>query len=343
MANKPIIGITMGDPAGIGPEIVVKALSNKEIYKKVNPLVIGSKNIIEKAIEITKIKMDIIEIKEDEMNTWREKDFYFGKLYILDLNNIRGDIPFGKISAEAGKAAFEYIKKSIELAMEGLIDGVATAPINKEAIRAAGINFIGHTEIFAELTKSEDVLTMFQVDKLRIFFLTRHVSLIKACSMVTMNNIYKTLIACDKALKNLGLINATIAVAALNPHGGERGLFGTEEEREIIPAIKKAREEGIRVEGPVPADSVFYWARLGCYDAVLSLYHDQGHIAAKTLDFERTVSVTTGLPFIRTSVDHGTAFDIAGKGIASSVSMEEAIKVAGEYAKFFTSPSLRFD
>ncbi|MGB9812178.1 MAG: 4-hydroxythreonine-4-phosphate dehydrogenase PdxA [Thermovenabulum sp.] len=341
--NKPIIGITMGDPVGIGPEIVAKALSKKEIYEKVNPLVIGSKNIIEKAMRITHINMDVVAIKEDEIKALRGKDFSFGKAYILDLNNIRENIPFGKISAEAGKAAFEYIKKSIELAMEGLIDGVATAPINKEAIRAAGINFIGHTEIFAELTKSEDVLTMFQVDKLRIFFLTRHISLLDACFKVKMDNIYKTLIACNKALKNLGLLNATIAVAALNPHGGDGGLFGSEEEREIIPAIKKAREEGIRVEGPVPADSVFYWARLGRYDAVLSLYHDQGHIAAKTLDFERTVSVTTGLPFIRTSVDHGTAFDIAGKGIASSISMEEAIKVAGEYAKFFTSPSSRFD
>ncbi|MDN5312545.1 MAG: 4-phospho-D-threonate 3-dehydrogenase / 4-phospho-D-erythronate 3-dehydrogenase [Thermoanaerobacteraceae bacterium] len=332
MSKKPLIGITAGDPAGIGPEIVVKALTKKEIYEKVKPVVICSKTVVERALEITKVKMDILPLEIDSLDRVTEKDFSFDKIYLVDLKNVKQNIPFGKISGEAGRASFEYIKKSIELGMAGLIDGVATAPINKEAIHAAGIDFIGHTEMFAELTKSRDVLTMFQVINLRIFFLTRHLSLLEACSRIKLENVFNTLLSCHRALQNLGIANPSIAVAALNPHGGEGGLFGDEEVREIIPAIKKARAEGVKVEGPVPADSVFYLANLGRFDAVLSLYHDQGHIAAKMLDFERTVSVTTGLPFIRTSVDHGTAFDIAGKGIASSVSMEEAIKVAGDYA-----------
>lgn len=332
MQKRPLIAITAGDPAGIGPEIVVKALSNKELYEKVRPVVICSKNIIEKSLEITKVKTNIYPVEIEALNRLSEKDFTFDKVFLIDLKNASDNIPFGKISAEAGKAAFEYIKKAVELGIAGLIDGVATAPINKEAIHAAGIDFIGHTEMFAELTNSPDVLTMFQVRNLRIFFLTRHLSLIKACSMVKLENIYKTLISCHKALQTLGIESPSIAVAALNPHGGEGGLFGDEEVKEIIPAVEKAKAEGINAVGPVPADSVFHLANLGRFDAVLSLYHDQGHIAAKMLDFERTVSVTIGLPFIRTSVDHGTAFDIAGKGIASSVSMEEAIKVAGDYA-----------
>lgn len=331
MQKRPLIAITAGDPAGVGPEIVVKALSTKELYEKVKPVVICSKNVIERALEITKVKMSICPVEIDTLNRL-EKDFSFDKIFLIDLKNVNDNIPFGKISAEAGKASFEYIKKAIELGMAGIIDGVATAPINKEAIHAAGIDFIGHTEIFAELTNSPDVLTMFQVRNLRIFFLTRHLSLIKACSMVKLENIYMTLVSCHKALQTLGIETPSIAVAALNPHGGEGGLFGDEEVKEIIPAVKKAKAEGINAVGPVPADSVFHLANLGRFDAVLSLYHDQGHIAAKMLDFERTVSVTIGLPFIRTSVDHGTAFDIAGKGIASSVSMEEAIKVAGDYA-----------
>lgn len=327
LSRKPLIGITLGDPAGVGPEIVVKALAKKEIYDVVNPVVIGEKKILEKALELTGLNLRLNPVESP-----REGKYQWGSIDFIDLKNLETEIPMGQVSPLAGKAAFEFIKKAIELALNDEIDGVATAPINKEAIHGAGINFIGHTEMFTELTGSKNTLTMFQVQNLRIFFLTRHISLLKACTQVTVDRIAKTLFLCEEALHTLGFEKPRLAVAALNPHGGEGGLFGDEEVKEIIPAVEQARARGLRVEGPIAADSVFYLANKGYFDAVLSLYHDQGHIAAKMLDFERTVSVTTGLPFIRTSVDHGTAFDIAGKGVASSISMEEAIKVAGDYA-----------
>ncbi|MGI5858622.1 MAG: 4-hydroxythreonine-4-phosphate dehydrogenase PdxA [Tepidanaerobacteraceae bacterium] len=327
MKQKPIIGITMGDPAGIGPEIVIKALAGREIYDKVRPLVIGNVDYLKQTMEILKMSLKINEVEKVE-----DCKFQCGILDVINIPCEEKRISFGKMSSKTGRASFDYIKKSIEMGLSGFIDGVATAPINKEAIHAAGVDFIGHTEMYADLTSSKDVLTMFQVNNLRIFFLTRHMSLIEACNNITFDNVYKGIGLSHDALVSLGFNKPKLAVAALNPHGGENGLFGYEEVREMTPAIAKANEEGIDVYGPVPADSVFHLAKIGRYDAVLSLYHDQGHIAAKTLDFEKTVSVTVGLPFVRTSVDHGTAFDIAGKGIASSVSMEEAIKVAGEYA-----------
>lgn len=328
MNQKPIIGITLGDPAGIGPEIIVKALTNGEIYDSVRPLVIGNTNYLKQVMEAINIFLDINEVANVE-----EAKFQPGVIDLVNVPCKEKRVSFGKISPDAGRASYDFIKKSIEMGLDGLIDGVATAPINKEALHAAEISFIGHTEIYADLTSSKDVLTMFQVNNLRIFFLTRHMSLIEACKHVTFDNVYKCILLTNNALISLGFNKPKIAVAALNPHGGEGGLFGYEEVKEMVPAITEAKRKNVNVCGPVPADSVFHLAKIGRYDAVLSLYHDQGHIAAKTLDFERTVSVTIGLPFIRTSVDHGTAFDIAGKGIASSVSMEEAIKVAGEYTR----------
>jgi 4-hydroxythreonine-4-phosphate dehydrogenase len=237
----------------------------------------------------------------------------------------------------SGQAAYEYIKMSIELARDGKLDAVATAPINKKSLKAAGVDYIGHTEMFADLTETEDPLTMFQVFDLRVFFLSRHLSLKKACEMVTEARVYSYIKRCVKALARLGVEDGKLAIAALNPHGGEHGLFGTEEDEEITPAINKAREEGYDVVGPVPADSVFHKGLKGNYDAILSLFHDQGHIATKMVDFERTISLTNNMPFLRTSVDHGTAFDIAGENIADSLSMEEAIRLAVEYAASFTT------
>ena len=238
----------------------------------------------------------------------------------------------GEVQALGGEAAYAAIRTSIELAMAGRIAGVATTPINKESLKAAKIPFIGHTEMFADQTGAREEMTMFTISGLKIFFLTRHVSLIEACRQITRERVLKGIENSLKALGQLGIATPHLAVAALNPHGGEDGLFGREEIEAIKPAIATARERGMRVSGPVPADSVFHMARIGRYDAVLSLYHDQGHIAAKMMDFEKTVSVTLGLPILRTSVDHGTAFDIAGTGKASAVSMIEAIKVAAEYA-----------
>ena len=219
--------------------------------------------------------------------------------------------------------------------MEGKADAISTAPINKEALRAAGVDFIGHTEIFAALTDTNDPLTMFETNGMRIFFLTRHVSLRNMVDMITKERIIDYVERCTEALARLGVTDGTMAVAGLNPHSGEHGLFGWEEVNELAPAVEELRARGYNVEGPVSADSVFHQAALGRYNSVLSLYHDQGHIAAKTLDFDRTIAITNSMPILRTSVDHGTAFDIAGKGTASAISMIECVKLAAKYAPYF--------
>lgn len=326
-----IIAIPMGDPAGIGPEITVKALNNKEIYDQCAPLVVGNKEVLENAMEVTGVTLDTNAITNPS-----EGKYAFGTIDVISLDNIDvSELKIGEVQKQAGAAAFEYIKTSINKAMDGEVTALATTPINKESLQAAKVPYIGHTEMLGELTNSEDPLTMFEVLNMRIFFLTRHVSLKDAIGQMTTERVYTYLKRCNQALKQLGVEDGNIAVAGLNPHSGENGLFGREEIDEIIPGIKKAVEEGIKVEGPVPADSVFYHALNGKYSAVLSLYHDQGHIAAKMTDFERTISITNGLPFLRTSVDHGTAFDISGTGKASSVSMEECIKLAAKYSQSF--------
>ncbi|HOV27165.1 MAG TPA: 4-hydroxythreonine-4-phosphate dehydrogenase PdxA [Pseudobacteroides sp.] len=330
--NRPVIGITMGDPAGIGPEIILKAMKNSELYDICKPLVIGNAEIFNKADEIVNSGLNINVVSD------ADKGIYcFGTVDVVDIGGIDiSGIEFGKVSHSAGVAAYKAIEKSVQLAKSGHITAIATAPINKEAIKAANIDFIGHTEMLAGLTGTSDPLTMFQVGNLRVFFLSRHVSLKKACDFVKKENIIDYVMKLYNALKVLGVERKKIAIAGLNPHSGEHGLFGDEEVREIEPAVEYLRGKGMDVEGPVAADSVYYLALKGKYDAVLSLYHDQGHIATKMVDFERTISLTIGLPFLRTSVDHGTAFDIAGKGIASSVSMEEAIRLAVIYGKKYS-------
>ena len=221
------------------------------------------------------------------------------------------------------------------MANEGKVDAVATTPINKESLRAGGINFIGHTEIFGALTHTEDPLTMFETNGLRVFFLTRHVSLREMLDMIKKDRIIDYVKRCTEALEKLGVTDGVMAIAGLNPHSGEHGLFGCEEVEEIAPAVEELKKQGYRVEGPIGADSVFHQAAQGKYSSVLSLYHDQGHIATKTLDFEKTIAITNGMPILRTSVDHGTAFDIAGKGVVSAVSMIEAILLAAKYALNF--------
>ncbi|MEW8978054.1 MAG: 4-hydroxythreonine-4-phosphate dehydrogenase PdxA [Symbiobacterium sp.] len=331
MTTRPLIGITMGDPASIGPEIVAKALSNPEIYALCRPLLIGDGQVMVRAFASTGVRLALNPVARPA-----EGQYVHGTIDLVDLRNVDvATLEWGKVQAQAGRASFEYIQRSIDLAMAGEIDAVATSPINKEALKAAQIDFIGHTEIFGALTGSPDPLTMFETRGLRIFFLTRHVSLAQACRMVTRERVLDYIRRCTEALQQLGVERPRLAVAGLNPHGGEHGLFGDEEVREIEPAIAQARAEGYDASGPHPADSVFWHASRGRFDAVLSLYHDQGHIAAKMYDFERTISITAGLPFLRASVDHGTAFDIAGTGQASAVSMEEAIRVAAKYAAAF--------
>lgn len=331
MMTREIIAIPMGDAAGIGPEIALKALKNKELYFQCKPLIIGDLEVLKRANTIVEGTTKFHRINEP-----KEGIYEYGTVDIIDLHNISIDkLVYGKVLAQCGRASFDYIKKSVELAMDNEVAAIATPPINKEALKAANIRYIGHTEMLEALAKSYDPLTMFEVKGLRIFFLTRHVSLKDAIGLVTKERVYEYLTRCKEALRRLGIENGKFAVAGLNPHSGESGLFGMEEVNEISPGIKLAQQSGVNVVGPVPADSVFFQALNGKYDAVLSLYHDQGHIAAKMTDFHRTVSLTNGLPFLRTSVDHGTAFDIAGKNIAESISMEEAIKVAAQYATSF--------
>ena len=324
------IAIPMGDPAGVGPEIVVKTAVSKEILDLCDLVVIGDKNVLEKAIEICQVNLKIHTIKNIEEGKYEK-----GILNVIDLENVdMSTLEYGQIQGMCGKAAFEYIKKCVELAMEHKVDAIATTPINKESLKAGNVNYIGHTEILGDLSNSRDPLTMFEVDNMRVFFLTRHMSLRRACDAITKERVLEYIERCTKALKQLG-VSGKMAVAGLNPHSGEHGLFGDEEVKEITPAIEEAQKLGYDVVGPVGADSVFHQALQGRYAAVLSLYHDQGHIATKTYDFERTIAITLDMPFLRTSVDHGTAFDIAGKGIVSAVSMIEAVKLAAKYAPNF--------
>lgn len=329
--QKPIIAIPLGDPAGIGPEIIVSALNKPHIYKLCSPIVIGSMEIIKNALKIMNI-----ELKTNVVSDPRNGKYEYGTIDVISIDNMDiNELEIGTVHDKCGKAAYQYIEKAVQLALDGKVKALATAPINKESLRAANVPYIGHTEMLAALTDTIDPLTMFEVKNMRIFFLTRHLSLQEAIGQITRDRVFNYLVKCNDALKTLGIDRRRLVVAALNPHGGEGGLFGTEEIHEIEPGIEMARKQNIDVAGIVPADSVFYQALMGRYDAVLSLYHDQGHIAAKMTDFEKTISITIGLPFLRTSVDHGTAFDIAGKGIASSISMEECIRLAAKYAEVY--------
>ena len=329
--KKPLIAIPIGDCAGVGPEITVKALVSDRVSESADCIVIGSRKILEKAIEITGVRLEINVVEDPADGDYRE-----GILNLIDMDNIDMDsFRYGVVQAMCGKAAYDYIEKSIELAMSKKADAVATTPINKEALHAAEIPFIGHTEIFGKLTGTKDPLTMFETNGLRVFFLTRHLSMQQMLGQIRKDKIVNCVKECIEALKKLGVTDGTMAVAGLNPHCGEHGLFGEEEMTEIEPAVIKLQSEGYQVAGPIGADSVFYQAARGRYNSVLSLYHDQGHIAAKTLDFERTISVTNGMPILRTSVDHGTAFDIAGTNTASETSMIEAIRLAAKYAPYF--------
>lgn len=329
---RPLIAIPMGDAAGVGPEIILKTLADGVTQESARCVVIGSKKLLTHAMSYPNIPSLTIHTIEDPL----QGDYRPEVLNLIDLDNIdMAEFQVGQVSGMCGKAAYEYIAKAIALANAHQVDAVATPPINKESLKKGGIPFIGHTEIFGALTNTEDPLTLFEVRNLRVFFLTRHVSLRQACDLVTKDRIVDYVIRCTEALNKLGITEGTMAIAGLNPHSGEHGLFGDEEVRHVTPAVEELTARGYRVAGPIGADSVFSQALRGKYNSVLSLYHDQGHIATKTLDFERTISITAGMPILRTSVDHGTAFDIAGTGVVSAVSMQEAVRLAVKYAPAF--------
>jgi 4-phospho-D-threonate 3-dehydrogenase / 4-phospho-D-erythronate 3-dehydrogenase len=325
MPNQPIIAITMGDPAGVGPEVILKAVRNPRTHTTTRCLVVGD------AAWLAAIARELdlgVEIRA--VSSVAEAQFVPGVLDVLDLKNAPADrIQLGTVSPQGGKAAVEAVQVATNLALQGLVDAIATAPLNKEAMRLAGYRYPGHTELLAEMTGTEDYSMLLVTPKLRCFFVTVHVSLRKALDLITADRVGRIIGVAHRTMQRFGFNSPRIAVAGLNPHAGESGLFGDEEIKEIGPAVAAARESGIDATGPWPPDTVFARAMAGHYDAVVSMYHDQGHIPVKLLGFQDGVNVTAGLPIIRTSVDHGTAFDIAGKGIADEGSMIEAILLAG--------------
>jgi len=333
--KKPIIAITMGDPAGIGAEIAVKTLQFKNIYDDAVPLVIGDLEVIKDAKNFIPSNLKLNEVLRPE-----DAKGEYGTIDILNLNNISlDDFKYGEVNTKAGKASIEYIITGIDLALEDRVQAVVTGPIHKEAINQAGYKYAGHTELFAERTKTKDYAMMLADKEMRVIHVSTHVSLKEAIERVKKDRIYKVIKHAHNAMINLGNDNPKIAVAGLNPHAGEQGLFGTEEIDEIIPAINKAQKENISVYGPIPPDTIFSKIRGGQFDIAVVMYHDQGHIPMKVTGFKfdkktnkwtsvSGVNATIGLPIIRTSVDHGTAFGKAGEGRANEESMKDAINMA---------------
>jgi len=323
--QKLRIGITLGDPAGIGPEIALKAVLSKEIDTQ-EILVFGDKIVLEQAAAVIGQEICIRNVDGPD-----DYQFSTKAIHLIDCGIIKRPAVFGKVSEECGKSAYLYIQTAIQWALRGWIDTICTAPIQKSALQLGGCPHLDHTTILKVETYSSDATTVFVIDNLRVFFLTRHIPLKDISQAITSSILFDSIKKCLGYLEKLGIRNPRLAVAALNPHGGEDGLLGSEEKEHIGPGVDLARQAGYDVIGPIPADCVFHQAKEGLADGVLSLYHDQGHIAAKTLDFHNTVSLTMGLPFLRTSVDHGTAFDIAGKGIADNRGMIQAVLAAARY------------
>ncbi len=328
--NKPLLGITMGDPAGIGPEVIAKALAGRALHRLCRPIVIGSFPVMQQTIKSLKLKMNVIRVEGHESIPPRPN-----LLAVLDpLDHPLGRFTRGVAAIETGAASVLFIKKAVGLAQLGCIDGMVTAPINKEAINMAGCHFPGHTELLADLTKTQESGMMIIGGPLRIMFVTTHVAIKDLPLLLTRAKIEKAIRLAHLALRDLfGIKKPRVGVAALNPHAGEHGLFGDEEALVILPAARAAQSQGIRASDPLPADTLFGKAARGEYDAVVALYHDQGLIPLKLVAFGTCVNLTVGLPIIRTSVDHGTAFDIVGKGIADPGSLIEAIKLAARLAK----------
>lgn len=339
MSNTyPVIVITMGDPAGIGPEITLKSFVLEDLWQHCVPLVSGDIVVAEAVRDRLDIPVKIVEVQNAEQA--RELAATEQGLPVVPVLNqgVVTDLAgfgVGQISALGGQAAVAYIRAGVDLCNAGVAQGIATGPIHKEALRAARFSYIGHTEMISEMSNGKKGITMFEVEKLKIFFHSRHVSVRQAIDLITTNELYDTIDVTVRCLDSVGISKPSIAVAALNPHASDGGLFGDEEAVQMTPAIERAVAQGHNVVGPMPADSVFYHGIEGRYDAVISLFHDQGHIAAKCYSFHQVVSVTFGYPFIRTSVDHGTAFDVAWQGKANALSMKEQIVACGRYAAVY--------
>ncbi len=346
--SRPILGISAGDPGGIGPEITVKALAREDIYTLCRPLVVADARVIGDALRITRLPLEIHTVTVPDSGHYDH-----GTLDVLDVPNMDpAELRYKEVTARQGKAAYEYVARVIELALQGRIHGTVTAPINKAALNAAGYAFAGHTEIYAALTGVKDYAMMLAHEDFRVVHVSTHVSLSEACELVKAERVLRVIELAGEAVKKLGVRSPRLAVAGLNPHCGEGGLFGLEDETEILPAVEAARRSGIDAEGPVAADTVFPKMRGGLYDAVVVMYHDQGHIPMKLLGFALDrdtgqwesvagVNITLGLPIVRTSVDHGTAFGKAGEGRANPQSLIEAIRLAALLAKDRMEPAER--
>lgn len=325
--DRPIVAITLGDPAGVGPEICVSCLMDQEVYRCTAPVLIGDEAVLRKAMEIKNCDFRLNRIAEPE-----EGRFEYGIMDFIQTEHGAGyDFNYGEVSRDASLMARSFIRRAIELGREGRVDVIATAPINKEGFAAAGFSETDHSAMFKKEYPDLKTTSMFHCRELRVFHYTRHISLKQAIEALRTDTLVKALDQIHRMLRSVGIEQPVIAVAALNPHASDNGMFGDEEVRFLIPAVEQARLMGIDAVGPVPADSVFYLQRQGHYDGILTLFHDQGHIACKTYDFERSVSLTFGLPYVRSTVDHGTAYDIAGKGIAGCENLKEAVLVGAEY------------
>ena len=332
---RPTLGITMGDPAGVGPEITVKALAQPETARACRPIVIGDRSVMAATLELLRSPLELHTVRSPA-----ECRFAPDSIECLDLGNVdAARLPKGCVSAEAGRAAHAFIERAVTLCRSGEIDGLVTAPINKESLAAAGVEHSGHTEILARLSGTTDFAMLLMGRELKVIHVTTHVALRQVPDLVTRDRVLRVIRLAHRAMNGLGQPRPRIAVCGLNPHAGEDGLFGDEERTRIVPAVEAARSEGLDVSGPLPADTLFSRARGGEFDIVVAMYHDQGHVPVKTVGFTYDesagtwtglsgVNVTVGLPFLRVSVDHGTAFDRAWKGIANPESMVEALDVA---------------
>ena len=321
--TPPLVAVTMGDPAGIGPEIIARAFADPDFRNENRALVVGDARILERAIRLLELPLQINAVAEPE-----SAEFGPGAVDVLAETELPEDLPFGELEARAGDAAFRYVEKATELASAGRVAAIATAPLNKEAMHLAGHLYPGHTEILAELTGTRDYAMMLVTDELKVIHVSTHVSLREAIERARPERELAVIRLAHESLRKLGYDEPKIAVAGLNPHAGENGLFGTEDAEQIAPAVAAAVEEGMDATGPWPPDTVLMRARRGEFDVVVVQYHDQGHIPVKLMGFDTGVNVTVGLPFFRTSVDHGTAFDIAGTGKADPASLRAALALA---------------
>lgn len=327
-AVLPVIGITMGDPTGVGPEIVVKSLGHRELYSRCRPLVIGDTNRLREAARLVGSALSVRPADDPAA-----AKFEFGAIDCIDLGLLPPNLPWGRLAAAGGDAAYRYIARAVELAQSGLIDAICTAPLNKEALHAGGHRFPGHTELLASLTNTPEVSMMLSTPKLKVIHVTTHLGLIDAIARIEPGLVERTIARGQETLVRAGIARPRIGVCAINPHAGENGLFGRGEEAEKIePAVRACQARGWDVQGPLPADTLFFRAARGDFDLVVAMYHDQGHGPVKVLGIEEGVNITVGLPVIRTSVDHGTAFDIAGTGRADERSLLAALRQAAELA-----------